>query len=182
MDVLGLTGSTYGVPPMWDACPKMVGEAVTIKLGPTGYVGLQNTHLCVGAIASAKPGDVIVIDNGGDLVNSTWGGLLSNNAKSKGLAGTVSDGMVRDVDDFVESNYPVYARGPVVRTSRGRVTEYAVNEMVQFAGVQVRPGDIVIADRSGITFVPHERYQEVPWVASTTRTAPSQAARDRDTS
>ena len=86
LDVLGLTGSTYGVHPMWDACPKIVGEAVTIKLGPTGYVGLQNTHLCVGAIASAKPGDVIVIDNGGDLVNSTWGGLLSNNAKSKGQA------------------------------------------------------------------------------------------------
>lgn len=161
LDALGMTGSTYGVRPMWDGCPKIVGEAVTIKLGPTGYVGLQNTHLCVGAIASAKPGNVIVIDNGGDTVNSSWGGLLANNAKSKGIAGTVVDGVVRDVDDFVESNYPVFARGAVVRTSRGRVTEYEVNGMIQFAGTQVRPGDIVVGDRSGITFVPGECYLKV---------------------
>lgn len=161
MDALGFMGATYGVRPLYEGCPKLVGEAVTIKLGPTGEVGLQNSHLCVDAINLAKPGDVIVIDNHGDMETSSWGGLLANGAKAKGIAGVAVDGVARDVDYFVESGFPVYARGAVVRTSRGRVMEYETNGMIQFANVQVRPGDVVVGDRSGISFIPKERLEEV---------------------
>lgn len=161
MDALGFVGATHGIRPIWEGCPKLVGEAVTVKLGPTGEVGLQNTHLCVDAINAAKPGDVILIDNHGDMEISSWGGLLANGAKAKGISGVAVDGVVRDVDYFVESDFPVFARGAVVRTSRGRVMEYETNGMIQFANVQVRPGDVVVGDRSGISIIPKERLDEV---------------------
>lgn len=161
MDALGFLGATHGIRPLWEGCPKLVGEAVTIKLGPTGEVGLQNSHLCVDAINAAKPGDVIVIDNHGDMETSSWGGLLANGAQAKGIAGTVIDGVARDLDYFVECGYPVFARGAVVRTSRGRVMEYETNGMIQFCNIQVRPGDVIVGDRSGIAVIPKEKLEEV---------------------
>lgn len=161
LDALGMKGSTYGVRPIYEGCPKIVGTALTVKIGPTGETPMASTHLCAEAIAMAQPGDVIVVDNGGDIGTSAWGGLLANAAQAKGVNGVVVDGAVRDVDDFYNAKFPVFSRGAVVRTSRGRIMVYETNGMVQFAGAQVRPGDIVIGDRSGITFVPKERYLEV---------------------
>jgi regulator of RNase E activity RraA len=92
---------------------------------------------------------------------SCWGGILANGAKAKGVSGVVIDGACRDVDDYVEADFSVYARGPVVATARGRVMEEATNIMVQFGGVQVRPKDIVMADRSGVVVVPQEKAEEV---------------------
>lgn len=161
MDALGFVGATHGIRPLWESCPKLVGEAVTIKLGPTGEVGLQNSHLCVDAINLAKPGDVILIDNHGDMETSSWGGLLANGAQAKGIAGVAIDGVARDLDYFMECKFPVYARGVVVRTSRGRVMEYETNGMIQFCNVQVRPGDVVVGDHSGIAIIPQERLDDV---------------------
>ena len=161
LDALGLLGSTYGVRPIYEGCPKLVGEALTVKIGPTGETPMQSTHLCAEAIAMAKPGDVIVVDNSGDTTTSAWGGLLANGARAKGVNGVIVDGAVRDVEDFYEAKFPVFVRAAVVRTSRGRIMVYETNGMIQFAGVQVRPGDIVVGDRSGITIVPREHYQAV---------------------
>lgn len=160
LDALGLKGSTYGIRPIWEGCKKIVGEAVTVKLTAAGLTK-SATHLGVNAIETAKPGDVILVDNGGRLDTSCWGGILANGAKYKGVAGVVIDGACRDVDDFVEADFSVYARGSVVATARGRIMEEATNIMVQFGGVQVRPGDIVIADRSGVVVIPKEKSDEV---------------------
>jgi len=161
MDALGFVGATHGIRPLWENCPKLVGEAVTIKLGPTGQVGLQNSHLCVEAINSANPGDVILIDNSGNMEISSWGGLLANGAQAKGIAGVAIDGVARDLDYFMECDFPVYARGVVVRTSRGRIMEYETNGMIQFCNIQVRAGDVVVGDRSGISIIPQERLEDV---------------------
>ncbi len=161
MECFGHIGATTGVHPLYDACPKVVGEAVTIKLGPTGEVGLQNSHLCVDAIHLAKPGDVIVIDNHGDAETSAWGGLLTQGARARGIAGVVIDGAARDLDSFVEQGFPVYARAGVVRTSRGRVMEYETNGLIQFCNVQVRPGDVIVGDRSGVAIIPSEILEKV---------------------
>lgn len=161
MDALGINGSTHGIKPLWENCPKLVGEAVTIKLGPTGQVKNKNSHLCVDAINASKPGDVIVIDNSGNMEVSTWGGLLANGAQAKGVSGVAIDGVARDLDYFVECNFPVYARDVVVRTSRGRIMEYETNGIIQFCNVQVRPGDVVVGDRSGISIIPKEKLEEV---------------------
>lgn len=160
LDALGLKGSTYGIRPIWEGAKKITGRAVTVKMTAAGMTA-GKTHLGIKAIEAAEDGDVIVVDDGGRLDASCWGGILANGAQLKGVSGVVVDGAVRDVDDYVEIQFPVYSRGAVVATARGRVMEEATNVMVQFGGVQVRPGDIVLADRSGVVIVPWEKRDEV---------------------
>jgi len=102
-----------------------------------------------------------VIDNGGRLDTSCWGGVLATGASQKGISGVVVDGAVRDVDDYVDIGFPVFARGSVTATARGRIMEESTNKLIQFAGVQVRPGDFVMADRSGVVVVPQEHFDRV---------------------
>ena len=158
LDSLGLKGATWGVGPLWP-CPRIVGRAVTMKIKPAG---LQQPaqHLGTAPIEAAKPGDVIVIDNGGKLEFSCWGGLLALSAKLKGLSGVVIDGASRDIDEARDLGFPVYARGAVPMTARGRVVQESFNQEIQFAGVQCHPGDLVIADGSGVVIVPKEREEE----------------------
>ena len=160
LDALGLKGATYGIRPLWEAAGKIVGRAVTIKITSAGLTKAKN-HLGVKAIEAARAGDVIVIDNGGRLDTSCWGGILANGAKMKGVSAVVVDGATRDLDDCIEAGFPVYARGTVVATARGRIMEEATNVMIEFAGVQVRPGDVVMGDRSGVVVVPQEKLGEV---------------------
>ena len=160
LDALGLKGSTYGIRPMWHTMGKIVGPAVTVKLTAAGLTK-GKYHLGIKAIDAAEPGDVILIDNGGRLDTSCWGGILANGAKLKGISGVVIDGAMRDLDDCIEADFNVYARGTVVATARGRIMEEETNCMVQFAGVQVRPGDIAFGDRSGVVIVPQEKIEEV---------------------
>jgi 4-hydroxy-4-methyl-2-oxoglutarate aldolase len=160
LDSLGLKGSTYGIRPMWHTMGKIVGPVVTVKMTAAGLTKGKH-HLGIKAIDAANEGDVILIDNGGRLDTSCWGGILANGAKLKGVSGVVIDGAMRDLDDCIETDFNVYARGTVVATARGRVMEEATNCMVQFAGVQVRPGDIAFGDRSGVVIVPQEKIEEV---------------------
>lgn len=160
LDALGLKGSTYGIRPMWHTMTKVVGPVVTIKMTAAGLSKGEH-HLGIMAIEYANPGDVILIDNGGRLDTSCWGGILANGAKKKGISGVVIDGAMRDLDDCIDVGFNAYARGAVVATARGRVMEEATNVMVQFGGVQVRPGDIAFGDRSGVVIVPQEKIDEV---------------------
>ncbi len=160
LDALGLKGSTYGIRPMWHTMGKVLGPAVTLKMTAAGQTK-GKYHLGVRAIDAANPGDVIVVDNGGRLDTSCWGGVLATGATLKGISGVVIDGACRDVDDCVEAGFPVYARGSVVATARGRVQEEATNVMIQFGGIQVRPGDIIMGDKSGVVVVHAEMMEQV---------------------
>ena len=159
LDKLGLKGAVIGVLPIWD-CPKIMGSAVTVKITAAGLTPSKH-HLGVEAIDAASPGDVIVIDNGGRRDVSCWGGILANGARMKGISGVVIDGACRDVDDYLECQFPVYARNPVPVTARGRIMQEAFNVLIQCGGVQVRPGDVVLADRSGVCIIPQERMGDV---------------------
>lgn len=160
LDALGLEGATYGIRPIISTWGKIVGRAVTIKLVAAGLT-TQKHHLGICAIDLAEPGDVIVVDNGGRLDVSCWGGCLANGAKMKGLSGVCIDGAARDIDDCIEIDFPVYARGSVVATARGRVMEESTNTLIQFGGVQVRPGDVIIGDHSGVVVIPWEKIDVV---------------------
>lgn len=159
MDRLGLMGATYGVRPMWP-CPKIVGRAVTMKIKPVG-LDKAKQHLGTLPIDAAQPGDVIVIDNGGRPDTSCWGGLLALAAKTKGISGVVIDGACRDIDESRDVGFPVYARGAVPMTARGRVMQETYNQEIEFAGVQVHPGDLVIADGSGVVVIPRSKEEEI---------------------
>lgn len=159
LDSLALKGATWGVRPLWQ-CPRIVGRAVTMKIKPSG-LQQPSQHLGTAPIEAAKPGDIIVIDNGGRLEFSCWGGLLALSAKLKGLSGVVIDGASRDIDEARDLEFPVYARGAVPMTARGRVMQESFNQEIQFAGVQCHPGDLVIADGSGVVIIAKEKEQEV---------------------
>jgi regulator of RNase E activity RraA len=165
LDSLNLKGATWGVRPQWQ-CPKIAGRAVTMKLKPAG-LQQPTQHLGTAPIEAAQPGDVIVIDNGGKLEFSCWGGLLALSAKLKGVSGVVIDGASRDIDEARELEFPVYARGVVPMTARNRVVQESYNQEIQFAGVQCRPGDLVLADGSGIIIIPKEKEAEVVATAET---------------
>lgn len=159
LDSLNLKGATWGVRPMWQ-CPRIAGRAVTMKIKPAG-LEQPKQHLGTAPIEAAQAGDIIVIDNGGKLEFSCWGGLLALSAKLKGLSGVVIDGASRDIDEARDLEFPVYARGAVPMTARGRVMQESYNQEIQFSGVQCRPGDLVIADGSGVVIVPKEKEDRV---------------------
>lgn len=159
LDKVGIKGAVIGIRPMFD-CPKIVGRAVTIKITAAGMTK-SKYHIGVRAIDAASPGDVIIIDNRGDINNNCWGEILSMAAKMKGVSGVVVDGAVRDVDACREFGFPIYAKGAVPITARGRVMEESFNEMIRIGDIQVRPGDIVMADINGVVIIPEEKIDEV---------------------
>jgi regulator of RNase E activity RraA len=159
LDSLGLKGATWGIGPLWQ-CPRIVGRAVTMKIKPAG-LQQPTQHLGTAPIEAANPGDIIVIDNGGQLQFSCWGGLLALSAKLKGVSGVVIDGACRDIDEARELSFPVYARGVVPMTARGRIIQESFNQEIQFGGVQCHPGDLVIADGSGVVIIPKQKEEEV---------------------
>ena len=159
LDSLNLKGATWGVRPQWP-CQKIAGRAVTMKIKPAG-LQQPTQHLGTAPIEAAQPGDIIVVDNGGKLEFSCWGGLLALSAKLKGVSGVVIDGASRDIDEARDLEFPVYARGVVPMTARGRVMQESYNQEIQFAGVQCHPGDLVLADGSGVIIIPKEKENEV---------------------
>jgi regulator of RNase E activity RraA len=159
MDHLNLRGAVIGVRPMWP-CPRIAGRAVTVKIVPAGLTRPEH-HLATPAVAEAEPGDVIVVDNAGRIDVSAWGDILSNAAQVKGIRGVIIDGACRDVDGSRDIGFPVFARGGVPVTARNRIIQESFNTLIQCGGVQVRPADLVIADHSGVVFIPHERAEEV---------------------
>jgi regulator of RNase E activity RraA len=159
LDRLGLRGAVLGVGPLWP-CPRIVGRCVTVKIKPAG-LEKSKQHLCTPAIAAATPTDVIVVDNGGRVDVAAWGGLLSLAAQVRQVRGVIVDGACRDLDESRELGFPVFGRAAVQVTARGRIMQQSFNEEIAFAGVQVHPGDLVIADTSGVVFVPAARELDV---------------------
>lgn len=160
LDFFNLPGATFGIRPMWESVPKIAGQAVTIKITAAGTTK-SNHHLGVMAISIANKDDIILIDNNGRLDTSCWGGILATAAKGKSISGVVIDGACRDLDDCILADFPVYARGTVVSTARGRIMEEATNIPVQFCGVKVNPGDFVVGDKSGIVIIPKNKIEAV---------------------
>lgn len=159
MDKVGIRGAVIGIRPMYD-CPKITGRAVTIKITAAGAVP-SKYHLGVRAIDAASAGDVIIIDNRGDLNNNCWGEILSMGSRMKGISGVIVDGAARDIDACREFGFPVYARGTVPITARGRIMEESFNEVIRVGDVQVSLGDIVMADINGVVVIPIGKLDEV---------------------
>ena len=148
-----------GIVPRWGRT-KVIGRAMTIRMTAAGAVPAI-AHLGVDAIFNSEPGDVIVIDNRGDLHHNCWGEILAMGAKKKGVSGVVVDGAVRDVDACETFGFPVHARGTVPSTARGRIVQEAWNVPVRLGDAPVRPGDIIVADVNGVVVIPVERLAEV---------------------
>ena len=141
------------------------GRAVTITQTTAPRGSFTSEDFKVGhMIDAAGAGDVLVVDNSGHAV-STWGGLATFAAKVKGLAGLVVDGGVRDREEMEQHRLPVFTRHMTPLTGRSRIRITGFNETAQCGGVRVRPGDVIVADGSGVICVPAERAAEVARLA-----------------
>jgi 4-hydroxy-4-methyl-2-oxoglutarate aldolase len=139
---------------------RIAGRVITLQLEKAA--GRPSTrHLGTAAIESSGPGDVIVVAHAGRLNVAGWGGLLSLGAVMRGVEGVIVDGACRDVDEGRDLGLPVYARAAVPLTARGRVIETAWNEPVTIGDVSVAPGDLVLADGSGVVFLPAAHAEEI---------------------
>lgn len=165
LDDVAFEGVMHGPCPMVPGT-RCVGRAVTVR-EITGRRGdFTSDDFKVGQmIDAAQPGDVIVVDNGGHCV-STFGGLATYAAKLKGVAGLVVDGGVRDREEMLQYQFPVFARHMTPLTGRTRLAITAINEPVSCGGVRVRPGDVIVADGSGVTCVPAEHAARVAELAT----------------
>lgn len=160
---------------------KLVGKVVTFRLVKAGLAPKSEgpvRHLGTTAIELAEPGDVIVVEQRTGIVAGCWGGILSLGATVKGIAGVVADGPVRDIDEARAYDLPIYCSSLTARTARGRVEEAEVNGPVCIGGVAVNPGDLVMADGSGVVFIPSARADEV--IATAERIAGREAAMAKD--
>lgn len=141
---------TIGLQPYHRPSEKtMAGTAVTAR----SRAGDNLTYLR--ALEFCRPGDVLVIDGGGDLANAAVGGILSFYAAHIGLAGVVVDGAIRDVAEIRSREFPVYARGV---THRGPYKDGPgeINVPISVGGMVVHPGDIVVGDQDGLLAIPPE--------------------------
>ncbi|GAA5199974.1 RraA family protein [Rugosimonospora acidiphila] len=161
LDALGIDGVIPGLAPRWEGA-RAVGRAVTMQLapGPTPE-GQPKLHLGVRAIASARPGNVIVVANEGRLDMGSWGGLLSVGAIAQGVAGVVTDGACRDIDEARQLGFPVFARGGAARTARGRIHEKSCGEPIVIGSVRVCTGDLILADGTSVVAIAAARADEV---------------------
>jgi regulator of RNase E activity RraA len=160
MDRLGLSGAVLGIRPMW-SCPRIAGAVITVRLRRWEPGDHSARHLGTAAIEAGGPGQVIVIEHHDREDAAGWGGILSLAARLKGIEGVIVDGTCRDVDDSREAGFPVYARAATPMTARGRVVEASMGEPIRVSDLHVATGDYVIADASGVVFLPADRAEEI---------------------
>ena len=125
----------------------MAGTAVTVRSrGGDNLTALRALDYC-------RPGDILVIDAGGDLSNAVIGGIISAGAAMLGLAGMVIDGAIRDVAEIREREFPMYARG-VNHRGPYKNGPGEINVTVSIGGMVVHPGDIIVGDQDGLLAFP----------------------------
>jgi RraA family protein len=147
---------THGGPrlrPMHSGAP-MAGPALTVRTRPGDNLMVQK------AIDLAEPGDIIVVDAGGDLTNALIGELLSLYAETRGVGGFVINGAVRDSQTLGQRDFPVFAAGV---THRGpyRNGPGEINVTVAIDGMTIEPGDLIVGDGDGLLCVPYAAAEEL---------------------
>ena len=133
---------------------KAVGRAVTVRTVAGDWAKP------VEAIDVSGPGDVLVISNDGRKDVSPWGELATHSAMNRGVSGVVIDGAARDVDDIRELGLPVFATATVPNAGDPKGLG-EINTEIACCGQEVRPGDWIVADESGVVVVPRERAYEI---------------------
>ena len=159
LDALGLEGTVMGLSSI-SVLRRIAGRVQTVKLG-LASPKLPKKHLCSSAVDAALSGDVIVVENKETDIAAGWGGILSTAAAAKGLSGVIVDGPARDADESKDVDFPVFARTATPFTARGRISEHNWDVQVNIGGVTVNPGDLVLADGSGVVFVRKDKVEEI---------------------
>ncbi len=142
-----------GIRSLWAPVPRLAGPAFTVRCPPGDNLMLH------AAIYRAAPGSVIIVESG-DLDYALAGGNVCAVAQRRGVAGFVLDGLIRDLAEVRERNFPVFGRGVIPKPgTKAEVTE--LRTPVRCGGVLVNPGDLIVADADGVAVVPRDRQDEI---------------------
>ena len=126
---------------------QMLGVALTVRVPPGDNLMVHK------AIDIAQPGDVIVVDAGGEVTTAIIGEIMTTLAAKRKVAGMVIDGAVRDSGALAKNAFPVYARGV---SHRGPYKDGPgeINVPISVGGMVVNPGDIIVGDEDGFVAIP----------------------------
>lgn len=151
-DVAGRRGAMHGRIAALRPRMKLAGPALTVDVRPGDNLMIH------AAIAVAKPGDVLVIDGKGDRTAALMGTIMMTACRQLGIAGVVIDGAVRDSIEIDEMDFPVFCVGT---NPNGPTKNVAgrIGHPVSCGGVNVRPGDLVLADADGVVVIERERVE-----------------------
>jgi len=155
-DRLGIPCGLHNIKPV-NKGKSICGPAFTVHYVPCGQVkGTVGDFL-----DDVQPGEVVVIDNAGRDYCTVWGGMMSYSASVRKIEGTVIDGVCRDVEVIYERDYAIFTKGTYMVTGKDRVEVDAVNVPVAVSGIQIKQGDIILGDDTGVLALPAERFDEV---------------------
>jgi RraA family protein len=132
----------------------LAGPALTVKTRPGDNLMIHK------ALSMAQPGDVIVVDAGGDLTNALFGEIMVATAVRIGLAGIVLNGAVRDSEEIGQGNFPLYAAGV---SHRGPYKDGPgeINVPIAIDGMVIHPGDLIVGDEDGLLCVPRDEAEAI---------------------
>jgi len=142
-----------GIRPLWHHMPRIAGPAYPVRCTAGDHLMLH------AAIYRAPVGSVIVVE-AGDLDYAVAGGNVCAVAKKHGIAGFVVDGVMRDIGETRANEFPVFARG-VSPIPAGKNSIEGLNVRVRCGGVEVTPGDMVVADEEGVVVIPAAHCDEI---------------------
>ncbi|WP_285424251.1 RraA family protein [Pseudomonas sp. efr-133-TYG-103a] len=132
----------------------LAGPALTVKTRPGDNLMLHY------ALNIAEPGDVIVVDAGGDLTNAQLGEIMAAYAVKRGVAGIIVNGAIRDVASIAAGDFPLFAAG-VSHRGPYRDGPGEINVPIAIDGMVIEPGDLVMGDEDGVLCVPFDQVAEV---------------------
>jgi 4-hydroxy-4-methyl-2-oxoglutarate aldolase len=140
---------------VWGPVNRLVGPALTVKATPGDEI------LALKAIETAQPGDVIVVAGADHPLQCFWGGIMATMAKVRGVAGLVTDGKVRDLNECRQIGFPIWATGLTPAAPNMDVPPGEMNLPVTIGQVTINPGDLVVADEDGVVIVPKDQIAAV---------------------
>lgn len=146
-NMLRITAAGSRIRPIHAEGGVLAGPAFTVKGRPGDNLILHK------ALDLAEPGDVVIMDAGGDLTNSIFGEMMAAHAKARHLAGVVINGAIRDYASIHRGDFPVFASGV---THRGPYKEGPgeINVPIAIEGMVIEPGDLILGDEDGLVCVP----------------------------
>ena len=155
--MMRLGGMDAGIRPVWPS-PRIIGPALTVWCHSGDNLMLHK------ALSLARSGDIVVMNTQGNVANSGFGELLATSTVKIGARGVIVDGTVRDAEALERLGLPVYARG-LSPNGCNKDGAGEVGAIIACGGVAVRPGDVIVADRDGVTVVPLADAAEVARLA-----------------
>jgi regulator of RNase E activity RraA len=160
LDREGIPGALEGLAPLSNDF-RVAGPAFTARYAPVDSAGGTVGDF----LDEVPPGAVIVIDNDGRRDVTVWGGIMTEVASLRGVAGTVINGVCRDVSASLSHGYPLFSRGRFMRTGKDRVRLISVGGQLTVSGVDIRPGTLMCADADGVVAVPDASAERVAEIA-----------------